>query len=198
LTEATEVGNLHGVPDDAPSVAERVLVPAGPTLHEAARWVGHACWAELRWHEVLTGWMAAPGGGGVDGAERIGATNRADAPVLLWSLRADAGERAAMWHRRLPELSELPRHGFLACPSDEVASGFRELAATPTDAARLPATVAVLGAFLSGYTARQATAVGPADGPVARSLVDAVGSIERSRLALPSVTGARWSVSTLP
>ncbi len=187
MTDGAEVGNLHVVPDDAPPVTERVVVPAGPTLHEAARWVGHACWAELRWHEVLTGWMAAPGADGDDGAS-----------ILLWSLRADAGERAAMWHRRLPELSELPRHGFLACSSGEVAEGFDQLAATAADGGRLSATLAVLGAFLSGYTARQATAVGPADGPVARSLVEAVAGIERSRHALPTVTGARWSISTLP
>ena len=182
------MGNLHVVPDDAPLVTERVVMPAGPSLHDAARWVGNACWAELRWHEVLTGWMAEPGVDGVDDG----------ASLLLWSLRADAGERAAMWHRRLPELSELPRHGFLTCPSEEVAEGFDQLAAIAADGGRLPATVAVLGAFLSGYTARQATAVGPADGPVARSLVEAVAGIERSRHALPAVTGARWSVSALP
>jgi hypothetical protein len=143
----------------------------------------------LRWHEVLTGWMADPAVGDADDG----------ASIRLWSLRADAGERAAMWHRRLPELSELPRHGFLTCSSKNVDDGFHELAATPGgDSGRLAATVAVLGAFLAGYTARQATAVGPADGPVARSLVDAVAGIGRSRLALPTVTGARWSVSTLP
>lgn len=188
MTDGAEVGNLHAVPDTPPPATERVVVPAGPTLHEAARWVGHACWAELRWHEVITGWMADPDADGAnDGAS-----------IRLWSLRADAGERAAMWHRRLPELSELPRHGFLASPSNEVADGFDELAAIAPVGDRLPATVAVLGAFLSGYTARQATTVGPADGPVARSLIEAVAGIERSRLALLPVTGARWSVSSLP
>jgi hypothetical protein len=136
-----------------------IVVPAGPSLEEAAAWSGHACWCELRLHEVLTAWLAVE----VDPV----------AAAALWSQRADAAERAEAWHRRLPELREWPRDRFVAPSSDAVArlfAGLESLDQPEATAARRGALAAVLRGLRVGYHRRQAVAVGPADGPTATTL----------------------------
>ena len=143
----------------------QVLIPAGLPLVEAARWVGHACWAELRLHAVLTGWLAVE--------------PDADAVLAFWEERADAAERAEAWHRRLPELREYPRSGFVA-PSGAGAArlmaGLTALDAPQTTHERRGALAAVLRGLRLGYHDRQALAVGPADGPLATTLTAALRS----------------------
>ena len=80
---------------------------------EAAAWVGHACWAELRLHAVLTHWLSVE--------------SDPEVTVLLWSERADAADRAEAWHRRLPELREHPRSAFIHASSEPVARLFNGL-----------------------------------------------------------------------
>jgi hypothetical protein len=144
---------------------DAVIVPPGLPILEAASWVGHACWAELRLHEVLTGWLAV----------------EADphATQLLWVERADAADRAEAWHRRLPELREHPRAGFVVPSSSEVVDLFDRLAAVDAPARteeRRGALSAILRGLRLGYHAHQDRAVGPADGPTATTLRDALRS----------------------
>lgn len=139
-------------------------MPAGLLIGDAAAWVGHACWAELRLHEALTGWLTVE----TDDA----------AAAQLWSVRSAAAERASAWHRRLPELREMPRADFVSPSSKEVAGWFDDLAAAGigTVDRRAAAQVAVQ-ALRAGYEAHAEVAVGPADDPVARTLADAIASI---------------------
>ncbi len=147
-----------------------VVQEPGLSLTHAAAWVGHACWAELRWHQVLTSWLA-------DEADAASATR-------WWSLRADAAERAEAWHRRLPELRELPRSGFVQPPTgDSTLVDTLDHAETVTN--RPAAVESILDHLTKGYEAHQRVAVGPADGPAARTLTDALTSIARSRRSRP-------------
>lgn len=149
----------------AADAAPTIVVPPGLPLLEAATWVGHACWAELRLHAVLTDWLAIE----ADPAQ----------VEVLWTERADAAERAEAWYRRLPELREFPRAGFIVASSEGVARLFNGLTAmgdpNATDARR-GALAAVLRGLRLGYHARQEVAVGPADGPTATSINDALRS----------------------
>ncbi|MFN8017031.1 MAG: hypothetical protein U0P45_02790 [Acidimicrobiales bacterium] len=149
---------------DAPAPPE-VLVPAGLPLVDAARWVGHACWAELRLHAVLTGWLAVE--------------PDPDASLVFWQERADAAERAEAWHHRLPELREYPRSGFIAPSGDAVARlmiGLTALDDPGVTHERRGALASVLRGLRLGYHARREVAVGPADGPLATSLTSALRS----------------------
>lgn len=140
-----------------------VLIPPGLPILEAAGWVGHACWAELRLHAVLTGWLALE-------ADAV----RSEA---LWQERADAAERAEAWFRRLPELREHPRSAFLVPSSDPVASLFDaldELDDPDAGDRRASALAAVLRGLRLGYHRHQEVAVGPADGPTRTTLAAAL------------------------
>ena len=142
-----------------------VLIPPGLPILEAATWVGHACWVELRLHAVLTDWLAIEGD-----AEQVS---------VLWSERADAAERAEAWHRRLPELREHPKASFVVAPSEPVARLFNGLTSIlgPNDTdARRGALAAVLRGLRLGYHQRQELAVGPADGPTATTIAAALRS----------------------
>ncbi|QXC60089.1 hypothetical protein KSP35_17235 [Aquihabitans sp. G128] len=139
-----------------------VVVPAGLPLSEAAAWVGHACWAELRFHETLTRWLALD----------------ADPAFVtaLWAVRAHRAELAEAWHRRLPELRELPREGFVR-PSDSGEQGFAALDALTAPEATAARARALTGAFeqlASHYEAHVEVAVGPADAPTADTLHQAI------------------------
>ena len=83
----------------APSAADSVVVPSGAVLADAARWVGHACWSELQFHQFLTEWLAVE--------------TDPELSTAFWAIRAHRGELAEAWHRRLPELREFPRSGFV-------------------------------------------------------------------------------------
>ncbi len=162
------------MPDDhAAAHARAVVVPAGEPLLDAARWVGHACWAELRLHEVLTGWLA-------DEADP-------ELVTVLWSLRAHRAELAEAWHRRLPELREFPRAGFVL-PSDRGQAGASALealtAADATSAERVAALGGALAAMADHYRDRVPVAVGPADAPTADTLARALARTESDRARL--------------
>ncbi len=142
-----------------------VLVPPGLPLMDAAAWVGNACWTELRLHAILTDWLAVE--------------TDAESVQALWSERADAAERAEAWHRRLPELRELPRAEFVRPASPAVSQLFEdlELLRDPAgSAARRGALAAVLRGLRLGYHKHQKVVVGPADGPTATSLTAALRS----------------------
>jgi hypothetical protein len=127
--------------------------------------VGHACWAELRVHAVLTGWLAVE--------------SDPEAAMVFWSERSDAAERAEAWHRRLPELREHPRAEFVEASSEGVARLFNGLTALSEPSqteARRGALSAVLRGLRLGYHHRQEQAIGPADGPLATTLVAALRS----------------------
>lgn len=148
----------------APPVEPVVLVPAGPAILDAATWVGHVCWAELRFHAVLTGWLAD---------ERD-----AELALALWALRSDRAALAAAWHQRLPELRELPRSGFVE-PSVAGEEGFAALVAlegADRSLDRASALRGTLTAMQAHYEAHRSVAVGPADGPTAATLADAVAT----------------------
>lgn len=141
-----------------------VLVPAGASILDAAAWVGHVCWAELGFHEVLTRWLEDEGD--------------AELAVELWALRAERAELAAAWHRRLPELRELPRAGFVepSAVGEEGFAGLVELAGASRSAERASALRDALAAMQVHYTAHRTVAVGPADGPTATTLAEAVAT----------------------
>jgi hypothetical protein len=142
-----------------------VLTPPGLPILDAASWVGHACWAELRLHAVLTHWLAVE----VD----------TEATSVFWAERADAAERAEAWHHRLPELREHPRSSFVEASSEGVARLFNGLTALDQPDAtdvRRGALSAVLRGLRLGYHAHQDRAVGAADGPTATTLVAALRS----------------------
>lgn len=145
--------------------ASDVLTPPGLPILEAAAWVGHACWAELRLHAVLTDWLAIE-----SDPEQV---------AVLWTERSDAAERAEAWHRRLPELREHPQASFVEASSEGVARLFNGLTSIiePRDTdARRGALAAVLRGLRLGYHQHQLLAVGPADGPTATTLVAALRS----------------------
>ncbi|MCB0971562.1 MAG: hypothetical protein KDA97_08610 [Acidimicrobiales bacterium] len=148
------------------STERTVVVPSGRPLIEAAAWVGAACWAELRLVEVLGGWLATEAD-----PERA---------AHLWRVRADAASRAERWHRHLPELREMPRAAQVAPGAPAVAELFDRLDALGGDPARVAersgALVAVLRGLRLGYHDHRSVAVGPADGPVAGALSDALRS----------------------
>lgn len=142
-----------------------VITPPGLPILDAARWVGHACWVELRLHAVLTHWIAIE--------------PDPEAVSVYWTERADAAERAEAWHRRLPELREHPRSDFVVAPSDGVADVLNELTLLDQPdrtEQRRGALSAVLRGLRLGYHAHQERAVGPADGPTATTLVAALRS----------------------
>lgn len=142
-----------------------VITPPGLPILEAAAWVGNACWTELRLHAVLTHWVAVE--------------SDAEAALVFWTERADAAERAEAWHRRLPELSEYPQSSFVQASSEAVARLFNGLSAVDgpeVTSQRRGALSAVLRGLRLGYHAQQERAVGPADGPIATTLVAALRS----------------------
>lgn len=142
-----------------------VLTPPGLPILEAAAWVGHACWVELRLHAVLTHWLAIE--------------PEAEASSVFWAERADAAERAEAWFRRLPELREHPRDEFVVASSDAAAHLLNELTLLDEPERtvdRRGALAAVLRGLRLGYHAHQERAVGPADGPTATTLVAALRS----------------------
>ena len=148
-----------------PAAELDVLTPPGLPLLEAAAWIGHAAWTELRLHAVLTDWLKIEG----DPA----------AIAVFWEERADAAERAEAWNRRLPALGEFPRHSFIEASSGEAARLLNGLVAIDQPGAasdRRGALAAVLRGLRLGYHARQAVAVGPADGPTATTLTAALRS----------------------
>ncbi|CAN5827805.1 hypothetical protein BH23ACT2_BH23ACT2_22220 [soil metagenome] len=165
MTDAT--GTDHTDPAGA------VVIPAGRPIEEAAVWVGHACWAELRLHQALTGWLAIE----ADDEQR----------VSWWRLRSHRAELAEAWHRRLPELRELPRPGLVLAGSPEVEARYDRLAqlldATGTRD-RIAALGAALGDLAQRYRDHRAVAVGPADAPVAATLASAIERTEHDAAAL--------------
>lgn len=56
--------------------------------------MGQACWAELRFHQVLTTWLAVE--------------TDLELSQAFWAIRSHRAEVAEWWHRRLPELREHP------------------------------------------------------------------------------------------
>mgnify|MGYP000848972920 CR=1 FL=1 len=147
------------------AAADSVITPPGLPILDAAGWVGHACWVELRLHAVLTHWLSVE----LDPV----------ATSVLWTERADAAERAEAWHRRLPELREHPRSEFVEASSEGVARLFNGLTSLdqPADAEqRRGALSAVLRGLRLGYHAHIERAVGPADGPTATTLNAALRS----------------------
>ncbi|MCU1371057.1 MAG: hypothetical protein JWO77_2251 [Ilumatobacteraceae bacterium] len=142
-----------------------VLTPPGLPILDAAAWIGHACWTELRLHAALTEWL------------RVEADP--EAVAVFWTERSDAAERAEAWHRRLPELREHPKASFVEASSEEVAGVLNDLVAItgPTaTAARRGALAAVLRGLRLGYHTRLEIMVGPADFPAATSLNEALRS----------------------
>lgn len=148
-----------------PAADPVVITPPGLPILEAAAWVGHACWTELRLHSVLTHWLAIEPDAG--------------ASAVFWAERADAAERAEAWHRRLPELREHPRSDFVVASSDAVAHLLNQLTLLDDPdrtEQRRGALSAVLRGLRLGYHAHQQRAVGPADGPTATTLNAALRS----------------------
>ena len=139
--------------------------PPGLPILEAAAWVGQACWAELRLHALLTHWLSVE----IDPEQSS----------VLWSERADAAERAEAWHRRLPELREYPQAGFIEPSSAAVVrlfDGLTTIDQPDETAVRAGALAAVLRGLRVGYHRHQSVAVGPADGPTATTLTQALRS----------------------
>lgn len=151
-----------------------VVTPAGLPLEQAAARVGASCWIELALHQVLTVWL-------VDETDP-------STSARLWAVRAHRAELAETWHRRLPELREMPREGFVVPPArwaERLApDGAFASAAGSTD--RLSALREVLGEIRDGYLEHQGLAVGPADGPVTDALRQAVARTD-SDLALLAI-----------
>ena len=147
-----------------------VLVPAGVSLLDAAAWVGASCRAELDLHQRLTEVLAAGAG-----PERS---------PMLWAVRAHRAEIAEAWHRRLPELREFPRETFVA---DDASNGSVPGVASASD---LTWVVEALGDLLARYRDRTSVAVGPADGPVADTLVAAIRRAEQDRDAVTALISA--------
>lgn len=144
---------------DHPDVQPVVSIPAGAAIRDAAGWVGTTCWEELRLHQTLTDLLAGPD-------SDSGADDGSSMRQRWWVVRAHRAELAEAWHRRLPELREFPRAGFVAPNPDGsvvVADGD---------------PVASLRALLDRYRAHVEVAVGPADGPVGETLGDAISRTE--------------------
>ncbi len=146
----------------APPAADSVVVPSGAVLADAAQWVGHACWSELQFHQLLTDWLAVE--------------TDPELSTAFWAVRAHRGELAEAWHRRLPELREFPRSGFVRS-SLAAEEGFATLDAIrgPADGGtRAEALRSALSAMAEHYRGHLAVAVGPADGPTADTLAQAI------------------------
>lgn len=150
----------------APAPDPNVVVPVGLPILEAAAWVGHACWAELRYHQTLTRWLAVEDDPAV--------------AVTLWAVRAHRAELAESWHRRLPELREFPREQFVRS-SGEAEAGFEALDALTVPGAgagRRAALAEALTRMATHYEAHLEVAVGPADAPTADTLRQAITRTE--------------------
>ena len=156
-------GQPPGMADAEPTV----LVPAGAPLLDAAAWVGLSCRAELDVFERLTEVLAAGPG--------------PDRTAALWSVRAHRAEVAEAWHRRLPELREMPRSGFVESTDVDPTSVPRTPTGDPADVSWL---VDALDRLLDRYRAHVPVAVGPADGPVADTLRLAIARTEEDRDAV--------------
>lgn len=145
-----------------------VLVPAGEPILAAAAWVGTACWAELRLHQMISDLLGtaqvAPLPEATPGVDVD--SNQGPSASLMWTVRAHRAEVAEAWHRRLPELREFPRPAFV------VPGGDGERLTADSD------VTATLTALLDHYGRRVAVAVGPADGPVADTLAVAIARTE--------------------
>lgn len=144
-----------------------VLIPAGEPIEVAAAWVGASCRAELDLHARLTEALAAGVG-------------PATSPVL-WAVRAHRAELAEAWHRRLPELREMPREGFVAAVDGADGSDAQH------GSDDLGWVTAALRSLLARYEERVAVAVGPADGPTADTLRAAIRRTEDDLAALDEV-----------
>lgn len=163
LTGERPAANLRSVTD--PAGEPDVLTPPGLPILEAAAWIGHACWTELRLHAALTEWLKVEAD--------------PEAASVFWTERADAAERAEAWHHRLPELREHPKAAFVQASSEEAArllNGLVAIVQPSATAERRGALAAVLRGLRLGYHARQAVVVGPADGPAATTLNAALRS----------------------
>lgn len=143
-----------------------VLIPAGLPIRDAARWVGGSCWLELLAHGRITDLLAVP-----DLAD--------DLRVELWRVRAHRAATSEEWHRRLPELRELPREDFVG-PPEELGDPDAGAYGPPS----IAAVAGVLGLLDDRYAAHEAVAVGPADGPVRATLSAARARLARDRQAL--------------
>ncbi len=141
-------------------VAVTVVVPSGLLIRDAAGWVGGSCWAELAMHQYLTEVLA---GDGLDPERR----------VALWAVRANRARAAHEWHQRLPELAEMARAQFVLQVDDWPAL------AGPTQ------VDAGLAWLAQRYQAHRSAAVGPADAPVAATLMwaERLVTADRRRLA---------------
>ncbi|MCB0978138.1 MAG: hypothetical protein KDB02_11840 [Acidimicrobiales bacterium] len=124
-----------------------VLVPAGLPIEAAARWVGGSCHAELELFSLITAVMPAAGPG---------------PSKALWGVRAHRAEAAEAWHRRLPELREMPRERFVESAASEPGSG--------TFSADVAGVADALRTLIDRYEKWESVAVGPADGPTAATL----------------------------
>jgi hypothetical protein len=152
-----------------------VLVPVGAPLLDAAAWVGASCRAELELHARLTAALA-------DG---VGP----DRSSALWTVRAHRAELAEAWHRRLPELREFPREGFVAAPATG-SSPDEAPATTDSSADDLGWVTAALRALLDRYAERVPVAVGSADGPTADTLQQAIRRTQDDLAAVVAVVAA--------
>jgi len=171
--------------DAGSSDSGTVLIEAGEPIETAAAWIGHACWAELRFHEVLTTWLA------VEPDVELSQT--------LWLIRAHRAELAEAWHRRLPELREFPRPGFVVPSGDVVSTLFDEAEGLVDETAaahRAALAAAILEGFSAGYRNHLGIAVGPADGPTAESLARAIEVTDADLVRLDPAPSA--SVPSLP
>lgn len=141
-----------------------VVVPAGPPLLEASRWVGESCWMELHVHEALTALLSSDV---VD----------ADQRVALWRVRSNRADTAEAWHRRLPELREFPRETFVVAPDELIGE-------MPSVRVDVPGAAAWLSRLHERYQEHVDVAVGPADGPVAGTLRWALGLLAHDQEAV--------------
>lgn len=169
-----EPGDVDDQPDPsagAPIHLDRVVVPLGVSLVDAAAWVGRSCWIELRLHEELTSWLTDEGDAAWQGT--------------LWSVRSRRGELAERWHRRLPELREMPRAGFVE-PDDAAEACVERLSEPPpaTSDQRRARLREVLSEVTARYREHLELAVGPADGSTARTLAEAIAATDLDVAAL--------------
>lgn len=152
------------------------LLSAGAPIRDAAGWVGAACWTELRLHEVITGWLAGE--------------PEPSAQIAFWTVRADRAAQARIWNDRLPQLAEMPRPDFMV-PRRAAAvarlEGLGSLTQAGETAARVVGFDAVLADLGRGYARHRSVAIGPADGPVASALIDALARVEHSRALLAAL-----------
>jgi hypothetical protein len=155
-----------------------VIEPPGLPLLDAARWVGAACWTELRLFDVVSGWLPDSGD--------------ADDPQVLWSIRSGRAAAGEAWHRRLPELREFPRAGFVTPSSALAAQVFDDLALVQA-ANRVSALGAVLGALRGAYRSQALVARGPADAPVSRTLVAELARLDTDLGRLDPVIDTVWA-----